>query len=787
MFVSGCAGDTRRYRVFHQAEALWLAGWHVRVRLLERGGLQAIDLRAEDVLICHRAEWSPIIARLFDRARDAGCALLYDCDDLIFEPEAVATLPDLAPLPGQPRRPAGEVAAGCRRALQACDGVLVPTEYLAARVRSLGKPAAVVPNALSLEQLRLARQAARLVSAEGGRDESVLIGYASGTPTHDRDFAVAQGALQRLLREDRRLRLRLFGYLQLDDSWRSLAERLEQVDFMPWRDLVMALGQLDVNLAPLQVGDPFCESKSELKYVEAGVLGVPTVASATLAYRQAIADGSTGFVAASPADWYARLQALVADAELRRTMGIKARADVLARYLTDQRAVDLAAAIGSLTGRQLAGAEMPARPLSVVSEQAARWLLRRPARRDRSAEEEPAVAGEASPQNGPPTAGSGRQEQLVWVLLPAADEPGRELLRQAMWQAQERVPGARLVTLESFPGSGSGQPNEGRGWPDLTTAEEPEAPAAIVCAPDLDWLSIAVAQALAPTVMTIPPAGLGGLIVPGVTAAVAVPLADALAAQLLTVIADAAYRDRLASGGRLAGECWARLFAAGWPAGGLAQAGSVESASLWCLDWLQPLCGPGPLALGGRSVAQSFVSRLDGLARFDVRWATVPADQTGEVRLEIRHGHLGGPVVRQARLDFAELIPDEWASFTFPAIDHSAGRRFVACLTCTPINADEAPALWLADVDVFARGRTYVDGHVVRATLSFRTFCHLPVGLPAGPPFAVAADPAVMQGAARLAAVIEQRRQIEVQLSAVETDRLHAIVDFLRHRLARLK
>ena len=49
-------------------------------------------------------------------------------------------------------------------------------------------------------------------------------------------------------------------------------------------------------------------SKSELKFFEAGILGIPTVAAATQTFREAIDDGVDGFVASSAEEWVGKIR-----------------------------------------------------------------------------------------------------------------------------------------------------------------------------------------------------------------------------------------------------------------------------------------------------------------------------------------------------------------------------------------------------------------------------------------------------------------------------------------------
>ena len=43
---------------------------------------------------------------------------------------------------------------------------------------------------------------------------------------------------------------------------------------MNWRELPWIIAQTDINLAPLEMDNPFCQAKSEIKFVEAALVGV---------------------------------------------------------------------------------------------------------------------------------------------------------------------------------------------------------------------------------------------------------------------------------------------------------------------------------------------------------------------------------------------------------------------------------------------------------------------------------------------------------------------------------
>src|SRR4029453_19219402 len=99
--------------------------------------------------------------------------------------------------------------------------------------------------------------------------------------TYQRDFAVCEPALLDLLARHPEVRFRLVGHLDLGPQWRRFEKRIERLGLLPPAELLRAAAETDINLAPLELGNPFCEAKSELKFFEAGAVGVPTVASAT--------------------------------------------------------------------------------------------------------------------------------------------------------------------------------------------------------------------------------------------------------------------------------------------------------------------------------------------------------------------------------------------------------------------------------------------------------------------------------------------------------------------------
>ena len=190
-------------------------------------------------------------------------------------------------------------------------------------------------------------------------DGLVRIGYAGGSRTHQHDFAVAAQAVARVLRDRSHCRLVLFrsadGTVPILDveefpELQEIEDRIEWQNFVPLPQLPEKMVLFDVNLAPLETGNAFCEAKSELKFFEAALVDVPTIASPTGPFRRAIRDGATGFLAGSSEDWYSALLRLIDDQGLRRRVGRAAHRTVLGRYGPFRRADAMLSALPQFHG-----------------------------------------------------------------------------------------------------------------------------------------------------------------------------------------------------------------------------------------------------------------------------------------------------------------------------------------------------------------------------------------------------------------------------------------------------
>lgn len=331
LFITGGVGDSARYRTAYVAEALEHHGFRTSVTVQDNPFLATYASKFS-VFVFHRVLSTPSVARLITNIKKQKKEIIFETDDLVYDPAFLKHMDYFTQMNSLERKlyengVGGEILADPY--LRVCT---TSTSFLAEKLREKGKQVFLVRNRLSVEDV----QRAEKILADGGEKDPSLVrvAYLSGTPSHNKDFATITDALLKVLEAYPEMRLVLVGPLDTDNALQRFSDRVEQLPFMPRAEYFATVATLDINLAPLEIGNPFCEAKSELKWFEAGLFGVPTVASATGTFQEAIMEGMDGYTASTTEEWAEKIGALIADAHLRKEIGDKARASVLARYTT---------------------------------------------------------------------------------------------------------------------------------------------------------------------------------------------------------------------------------------------------------------------------------------------------------------------------------------------------------------------------------------------------------------------------------------------------------------------
>lgn len=158
-----------------------------------------------------------------------------------------------------------------------------------------------------------------------------------GSPTHDEDLAIVKDAIGYLARKHQgEIEFHFFGYLP-----KELAEipgvklvRGSQPNVVKHAAGVRE-ARIDLAIAPL-VDNAFNRSKSDLKWLEYSICGIPAVFSDVAPYREALTHGVNGWVVKNDtASWVAAIEHLLRNDELRLTLARNAFETVRNHYCLD--------------------------------------------------------------------------------------------------------------------------------------------------------------------------------------------------------------------------------------------------------------------------------------------------------------------------------------------------------------------------------------------------------------------------------------------------------------------
>ncbi len=330
LIITSGIGDSARYRAHHVAEALRRAGIAAQVTVQDNPFLSRYVRRFE-VFVFHRVLYMGSAKALYDAAKAAGKTIIVETDDLVYDPKFLRYMDFYTQMQPLERLQYKNGIGGEMVRDPYVRVATVSTSYLAERLREEGKRVFVVPNMLSQQDCARARRLRRHrhVSAD-----TVTIGYFSGVLSHNKDFAILTPVLTEIFQRYKQVRVAIYGPLDLDPALQSYADRFICRPYVPRMKHFANIASVDINIAPLE-DNPFCQAKSELKFFEAGIVGVPTVASATQTFREAITQGVDGYVAETTQEWVTALSALIDDASLRERIGAAALRTANKRYTTE--------------------------------------------------------------------------------------------------------------------------------------------------------------------------------------------------------------------------------------------------------------------------------------------------------------------------------------------------------------------------------------------------------------------------------------------------------------------
>lgn len=251
--------------------------------------------------------WASLIRGL----QSKGVKVVYEVDDYL---HGIRKLGDEHDWSQNFRKKDLELLELCMRQ---SDAILCSTEFIARRYRRFNPRTLVARNGVDPGRYRLTRPARDVVN----------VGW-SGATGHGRAVAPWLQKVADVMGERDDVNFVSIGMEYAD----ALAPHFPPNRYVsvPWTlidQYPAAMTLMDVALAPAG-SSAFYQGKSDLRWLEAAMLGIPTIAD-PMVYPD-VEDGRTGLHASTPDEMRAQLERLVDDPELRLQLGEAARAEVLA-------------------------------------------------------------------------------------------------------------------------------------------------------------------------------------------------------------------------------------------------------------------------------------------------------------------------------------------------------------------------------------------------------------------------------------------------------------------------
>lgn len=342
IFGSDSLSQCTLYRIKQKVDQLDVVNQRVDVFSLSQAEHFARRVALYDAAIIYRAPATPEVIEVLTLAKKFGVTTFYDIDDLIFDDSCYP--PSRKALEGMVSASeyAGLVTGRAlfREAMAMCDFGIASTPPIQDSMAGLVRERQCFLSRNALGRLHMAalkrkaddeQKGSANAQIPNGRAEIVFF-YGSGSRSHNENFAILAPALAKIMRTHQHTRLRVFGPVELGVEFDCMKDRVERLGFTAdlssyWQ----ALAEADINLAPL-TQSAFNDGKSEIKWMEAAMLGVPSVVSASAVYDDLLRHGEDGWIARTAEDWYPILDRLVRQPEERVRIGAAARARVLVEY-----------------------------------------------------------------------------------------------------------------------------------------------------------------------------------------------------------------------------------------------------------------------------------------------------------------------------------------------------------------------------------------------------------------------------------------------------------------------
>lgn len=334
LFINGCdIKYCERYRVDHPMEELEFNG-------ISSDKIFYTKLSKEMVknyrgFIFYRCPITPEIEEFIKAAKELNKKCFFSVDDLVIDTKFTDQIEEVQKMSKEDRKLYDDGVNRMKKTMELCEFGIATTEVMSEKMSSYGlKGIYINRNVMSEKMVQISLEALKN-KAEKEDEDRIVIGYFSGSITHNADFQMVLPSLVKILKKYKNVSLKIAGVLNVPKELEDFEDQIIRMEFKKnWQELPVEIAECDIILAPIQ-DTIFNQAKSEIKWTEAALVKVPVVASDLGAFEHIVKNKETGILVKNDEkSWFEGLEFLIKNKDERRKIGANAQAFVLKNCIT---------------------------------------------------------------------------------------------------------------------------------------------------------------------------------------------------------------------------------------------------------------------------------------------------------------------------------------------------------------------------------------------------------------------------------------------------------------------
>ena len=322
LFINGSESTKRiqnlfSYRVLNQMEQL-KAGF-LESNTYSYDTFEPTMVLDYRVIIFYLCPLTEKVNEAISLAKNLNKKVIFDIDNLLFDTKYTNVIPFIKSLSMKEKQLIDDKIIRIGKTLKLCDVALTTTKSLAKELKNYISIVFINSDVVNEEMWKLSQNILKSGYNKKIKDH-IIIGYWSDNIAFNSDFDMIKPVLLKILKEFKNVEILLIGEINFAVNYNEFQSQIIYKKVINWKKLPQIISNADIILAPLEK-NIFNTAKSEIKWVEAALVKVPTVASNFGIFKQVIKHKETGLLCSDLNDWYISLKNLINNENFRRKLG----------------------------------------------------------------------------------------------------------------------------------------------------------------------------------------------------------------------------------------------------------------------------------------------------------------------------------------------------------------------------------------------------------------------------------------------------------------------------------